>query len=242
MPLTETTSPETARDQASLISIIKDLRDDALTLGRQEIALAKREMAYKVTRLGRNAVFLGIGAVVALYGLFFVLLSLNNLLFAGLGQAGFSGSVANLVRAGPGGHDALDRLLVLDAQGPARHAQGLARSGQNLGDHAGGKGMAQKKDPMNPANGVSRDPETPRFLGEAIPFRTGPKLEADAPACASKRSNKTRISTRMSGLCPGHPRGNRRRHRAHPRPYGSDPVAPGPEAQAGQAGEEHVIR
>lgn len=96
MPSTEATHPDTTRRPGpSILRMIRDLRDDALTLGRQEIALAKREMAVKVTRLGRNAVFLGIGALTALYGLFFMLLSLNNLLFAGLGRAGFSGAVAN---------------------------------------------------------------------------------------------------------------------------------------------------
>lgn len=96
MPLTETSAPDTARrPEPSIISMIKDLRDDALALGRQEIALAKREVASKVSRLSRNAVFLGVGGLAGLYGLFFILLSLNNLLFAGLGKAGFSGSVAN---------------------------------------------------------------------------------------------------------------------------------------------------
>lgn len=96
MPLADTTPAGTdGRPEPSILRMIKDLRDDALALGRQEIALAKREMASKATRLGRNAVFLGIGAVIALYGLFFVFLSVNNLIFAGLGKAGFSGAVAN---------------------------------------------------------------------------------------------------------------------------------------------------
>lgn len=85
---------DSSRDP-SLLRMVKNLRDDSLTLVRQEIALAKREMLAKVTGLGRHAVFLATGALVGLFGLFFVLLSLNNLLFAGLARAGFSGSVAN---------------------------------------------------------------------------------------------------------------------------------------------------
>lgn len=83
------------RRDPSFIEIIRDLRDDALTLVRQEVALAKREMGVKATRIGRNAVFLGAGALTGFFGLFFVLLALNNLLFAGLAKAGFSGTVAN---------------------------------------------------------------------------------------------------------------------------------------------------
>ena len=96
MPLADTTpAGSDGRTEPSILRMLKDLRDDALTLGRQEIALAKREMAYKAAGLGRNAVFIGLGALTALYGVFFVLLSLNNLLFAGLDKAGFSGAVAN---------------------------------------------------------------------------------------------------------------------------------------------------
>lgn len=96
MPLLDTTPAGAAgRPEPSILRMLKDLRDDALTLGRQEIALAKREMTSKATRLGRNTAFFGISALTALYGLFFVLLSLNNLIFAGLDRAGFSGAVAN---------------------------------------------------------------------------------------------------------------------------------------------------
>lgn len=83
-----------ASRRPNLISAFKALRDDAVTLVRQEAALAKREMLGKAASLGRNAAFLGLGGVVGLFGLFFVLLSLNNLLFAGLARAGFSSGVA----------------------------------------------------------------------------------------------------------------------------------------------------
>lgn len=81
----------------SLIRIVKDLRDDTLALVRQEVALAKSEVAGKVSRLGKNTVFLAIGALAGFLGLFFVLLAINNLLFTGLTASGFSGANANWI-------------------------------------------------------------------------------------------------------------------------------------------------
>ena len=81
--------------QPSLIRIVKDLRDDTLALVRQEVALAKSEVTGKVSSLGKNSAFLAVGAVAGIFGLFFVLLALNNLIFAGLAAAGFSGATAN---------------------------------------------------------------------------------------------------------------------------------------------------
>src|SRR5438067_2288490 len=80
--------------EPSIIHVIKELRDDTLRLFRQEVALAKSEVAGKFTALGKNTAFLGAGAFVGLYCLFFVLLFLNNLIQAGLTAAGFSGSVS----------------------------------------------------------------------------------------------------------------------------------------------------
>jgi hypothetical protein len=88
MPTTDT------HPEPSLVEIIKNLRNDALTLFRQEINLAKREMAEKFSRMGKNAVFLGIGAVIGLYCVFFLLLGINNLIQAGLIAAGLSGSMS----------------------------------------------------------------------------------------------------------------------------------------------------
>jgi hypothetical protein len=80
---------------SSFVKIIKDLRDDATALFRQEVALAKREMAGKAVTYGKNTVFLGIGALVGLYALFFVFLFLNNLLHTGMTALGLSEAVAS---------------------------------------------------------------------------------------------------------------------------------------------------
>jgi hypothetical protein len=87
-------TPETETRDPSLVQLIKDLRDDTLALLRQELALAKREMTSKIARIGRNAAFLMIGAVIGLYCLFFILLGLSDLLQAGLFASGFSGTVS----------------------------------------------------------------------------------------------------------------------------------------------------
>ncbi|GEM_PF-1100150 len=80
--------------EPSLVHVIKELRDDTVRLIRQEVALAKREMVGKFTMIGKNTAFLGVGALVGLYFLFFFFLFLNNLIQAGLSASGFSGAVS----------------------------------------------------------------------------------------------------------------------------------------------------
>lgn len=79
---------------ASLVKIIRDLRDDVTALFRQEVALAKREISGKAATYGRNSVYLILGAGVGLYAALFLCLFLNNLIAMGLTAAGFSGPVA----------------------------------------------------------------------------------------------------------------------------------------------------
>jgi hypothetical protein len=99
MPVTDTASETVQAKRGerdpSIVRIIRDLRDDTLSLVRQEVALAKREMALQAGKLGRNAAFLGAGGLIAVFGILFALLAVSNLLFAGLAKAGFSGAVAN---------------------------------------------------------------------------------------------------------------------------------------------------
>jgi hypothetical protein len=80
---------------SSFIKIIKDLRDDATALFRQEVALAKREIAGKAAIYGKNSVFLVLGAVIGIFALFFICLFLNNLLHVGLTAMGISDPVAS---------------------------------------------------------------------------------------------------------------------------------------------------
>jgi hypothetical protein len=78
----------------SIVKIIKDLRDDVTALFRQEVALAKREMSGKAVTYGRNAAFLGLGALVGVFAVLFFCLFLNNLLRAGLTGLGFPDPIA----------------------------------------------------------------------------------------------------------------------------------------------------
>jgi hypothetical protein len=85
---------ESETHDPSLIRIFRDLKDDATALLRQEVALAKREMAAKASTMARNTIFLVLGGFVGCYCLLFLLLSADSLLQAGLFATGFSGTVS----------------------------------------------------------------------------------------------------------------------------------------------------
>lgn len=73
-----------------LADLLRELREEGVTLFRQEIALAKTEMSEKTDRLTHNAVQCGIGAGVAVAGLFVLLIGLSYLMshiYLGLGVA-----------------------------------------------------------------------------------------------------------------------------------------------------------
>ena len=55
--------PVDSRQEASLVEIVKHLRDDLIALFRQELALAKSEMEDKASRYIRNGLYLAVGAV-----------------------------------------------------------------------------------------------------------------------------------------------------------------------------------
>lgn len=57
----------------SIADLIKDLRDEAMLLVRQEVALAKTEISGKVARILRNTTYAIAGALVAFVGLIFIL-------------------------------------------------------------------------------------------------------------------------------------------------------------------------
>ena len=78
----------------SLVSLLRELRDETSTLLRQEIALAKAETAEKARRVTRNAIAIGIGAVVALCALVFLLLGCRDLIAAGFINGGMEPTTA----------------------------------------------------------------------------------------------------------------------------------------------------
>jgi len=81
---------ELHRDSRSLMDLIKDLRDETVTLLRQEVTLAKTETTEKVSVAGRNAAFLCTGGLIAYAGLMFVLLAAVVALYVALVAAGGS--------------------------------------------------------------------------------------------------------------------------------------------------------
>jgi hypothetical protein len=85
---------ETDTARHSIVSLLRDLRDETATLFRQEVALAKAEMTEKSTRLARNAVCIAIGAGLVLAGVVLLLIGCEDLLFVGLLNAGFDIEVA----------------------------------------------------------------------------------------------------------------------------------------------------
>ena len=53
--------------------LIKELRDETTDLMREELALARTEIGEKVSRAMRNVVYLGVGGLIAVVGLVFLL-------------------------------------------------------------------------------------------------------------------------------------------------------------------------
>lgn len=63
--------------EESLADLIRDLRDESITLVRQQIELAKTETNEKIAKTGRNTAFLGAGALIAYAGLIYLLQFMN---------------------------------------------------------------------------------------------------------------------------------------------------------------------
>lgn len=74
----------------SLADLVKELRDEAILLVRQEAALAKSEIAEKISRILRNMAYAFAGALVAFVGLIFILQAATVGIGIGLREAGLS--------------------------------------------------------------------------------------------------------------------------------------------------------
>jgi len=60
----------------SIAELLKDLRDESVTLMRQELSLARTEIGEKASKAARNTAYTGVGAVVLYIGVFFLLTAL----------------------------------------------------------------------------------------------------------------------------------------------------------------------
>lgn len=69
-------SQESREKQRSLGELIKELRDESLSLLRQEVKLVKAEMADKANTMAANVASIAVGGLVAYAGMLFVLFSL----------------------------------------------------------------------------------------------------------------------------------------------------------------------
>ena len=83
----------------SLVTLIRELRDETTTLVRQEIALAKAEACEKASRLGRNMGYIGAGMALAYAALALLLLGFRDLLSTALINAGVSPEMTNWISA-----------------------------------------------------------------------------------------------------------------------------------------------
>lgn len=83
------------REERTIVDLLKELRDESLTLMRQEIALAKTELAEKTSRVGRNVAYLAVGGLILYAGLLFLLGAAMYAIFVGLLKADLSANIAS---------------------------------------------------------------------------------------------------------------------------------------------------
>ena len=81
----------------SFSALIKELRDESLTLLRQEVALAKTEMSEKASSASRNAASIALGGAVTAAGLLFLLIGAGFLIYLGLVELGLSHTMAGVL-------------------------------------------------------------------------------------------------------------------------------------------------
>lgn len=72
----------------SIADLFKDLRDEAVLLVRQEVALAKTEMSEKIARIGRNLGYVATGLLATFVGCVLILDAASAGLAIGLADAG----------------------------------------------------------------------------------------------------------------------------------------------------------
>jgi len=91
-----------ARDDRSLGELFAELAQETATLARQEVQLAKTEMAQKASQIGRNVGFLAIGGAVAYAGFLAILVAVIIVLAANGIPWWLSALLVGLVVAGVG--------------------------------------------------------------------------------------------------------------------------------------------
>src|SRR5688500_2873678 len=90
----ETQEQPGVQDGHSIADLLRELREETVTLAKQEAALAKTETKEKAGKFGRNAAYLVVGGLIAYAGLIFLLFAGMRLLTIGLERAGNSPETA----------------------------------------------------------------------------------------------------------------------------------------------------
>jgi hypothetical protein len=144
----------------SLFRLVRDLTQETRTLFRQEVTLAKTEIAEKIQHLTRNSIALGVGGTVAYAGLIVLLIGMGFLAAWAIQLAGVQALLASflgllficLLTAGIGG------FLVLRGLHEIKH-QSLApkRTLQTLKDLQGGKIHSGQPEPAQPHSPSSKE-------------------------------------------------------------------------------------
>jgi hypothetical protein len=78
----------------SIVGLLRDLKEEAATLVRQQITLAKVELKENVARLGGHVAQIAVGGVVALLGAIVLLIGIGHLVGVALISAGLSETTA----------------------------------------------------------------------------------------------------------------------------------------------------
>lgn len=81
-------------EEESVADLLRDFRDEAINMARQQIELAKTETGEKVSKFARNAAYLAAGGLVLYAGALFLLAGLTFLGYVGLIAAGLSPAVS----------------------------------------------------------------------------------------------------------------------------------------------------
>lgn len=78
----------------SVVGLLRDLKDEAATLVRQQVTLAKVELKENVARVGGHVAQIAVGGVVTLLGAIVLLIGIGHLVGVGLIRAGLSEETA----------------------------------------------------------------------------------------------------------------------------------------------------
>lgn len=84
----------------SVVGLVKELTREVKNLLKEEFNLFKKEMSEKASKLGRNSIFVAVGAVVGLIGLVLLFVALGELIAYAFENAGFARAMSDFMGFG----------------------------------------------------------------------------------------------------------------------------------------------